>query len=116
MGVANLVGLPKDLHLRRTAFVAVQVTTEHTEVTEKDLLKISVRPVISVVRGFSLAPPATQSPKRSEWRAGVAHPFSHARMNIVFRKYRERRYNARTLIFGGQYEKKPSAFHLYPPF
>ena len=39
-GVANLVGLPKDL------------TTERTEITEKKLLNISVDSVISVVRGF----------------------------------------------------------------
>jgi hypothetical protein len=38
--VANLVGLPKDL------------TTERTEITEKNLLKFSVGSVISVVRGF----------------------------------------------------------------
>ncbi len=36
LGVANLVGFPKDLHLRRTP---VQVTTEHTEVTEKKTIK-----------------------------------------------------------------------------
>jgi hypothetical protein len=39
-GVANLVGLPKDL------------TTEYTEITEKNPLKVSVDSVISVVRGF----------------------------------------------------------------
>jgi len=40
LGVANLVGFPKDL------------TTEYAEITEKKLIKIPVRSVISVVKGF----------------------------------------------------------------
>jgi len=40
LGMANFVGFPKDL------------TTEYTEITEKKLIKISVRSVISVVKGF----------------------------------------------------------------
>ena len=40
LGVANLVGLPKDL------------TTEYTEVTEKNLLKTSVRSVILLPCGL----------------------------------------------------------------
>lgn len=49
-GVANRVGLPKDLHLRRTP---VQVTTETTKITEKTSKKLCDLCALRGERSFS---------------------------------------------------------------